>query len=338
MAYPKTVTAFRDKLKFAAGIKTKYWNEFPYNCGYMHADGAVSWDCSNLVKTLINGWEYNKRVGSYCSDFSRTGDCTEWGLLQQCTNISTDFSSMNYLALLSMDGHIGTYLGENVTINGKVYNVIECTAAWGGGVLYSYVTNSGARYNHKGGSRSNRSWTHHGKMTKWLTYSKEGWIKEKGQWFYYKNGKKQTGWIQDNGSWYYLDKNGVMQTGWQKVDKAWYLLADNGEMLTGWQLWNGNWYALRDNGKMRTRWYKWKGDWYYLKPGDSGRMLTDWQRISKKWYYFESGGKMFKGWLKWKGDWYYLGSDGVMVTGLQKIDGKEYYFDENGKWIKGGKK
>ena len=67
-----------------------------------------------------------------------------------------------------MKGHIGAFIGTNV-INGKEYNVIECTASWGGGILYSYVNAKGERYNHKGGSR-NGKWSQHGLMDKWVKY------------------------------------------------------------------------------------------------------------------------------------------------------------------------
>lgn len=173
MSYPTTTTEFLKTLKKAASVPSRYWNQFPYNLGYMHSDGVVSFDCVNLVKAILNGWQYSKTIGSYCHSLSRTGDCTEWGLLEQCSNVSRDFSKLNYVAVLYMDGHIGTHIGEDVVINGKTYNTIECTAAWGGGVLYSYTDKDGARYNHKDGSYSGRHWTHHGMMTKWLKYEKE---------------------------------------------------------------------------------------------------------------------------------------------------------------------
>lgn len=162
---------FVDTLKFAASIKTRYWNQYPYNCGYMHEDGAVSWDCLNLVKSIINGWKYSKIPGTFCNNFSKTGDCTEWGLISQCGIVSTDFKKLNYTAVLYMPGHIGTYIGHEVVIHGNTYNVIECTSRWGGGVFYTYVDKYGGRYNHKGGTYLGSNWTHHGKMTEWLAYS-----------------------------------------------------------------------------------------------------------------------------------------------------------------------
>lgn len=167
--YPKTDKEFVTMLETAAKQKTLYWNQYPYNLGYYHADRRFSFDCVNLDKAILNGWQPNKTVGYFMNSLTRTGDVDEWGLLKQC-QYSTNFTNMNCVAVLYMLGHIGNYIGKEVTINNHVYNTIECTAAWGGGVLYSYVDKSGGRYNHKGGSR-NGSWTHWGKLTKWLTYN-----------------------------------------------------------------------------------------------------------------------------------------------------------------------
>ena len=160
------------RLKNLAGRSTFYKNKYPYNLCYNHADGRTSADCVNLYKALLNGYDVNNRtVGYFQNNLSNTGDCTEWGLLSQCTDISQDFKKLRAgePRLLYKPGHIGGYIGEEVTRNGKIYNCIECTAAWGGGILYSYVTNTGGRYNFKGGTK-NGDWTHHGKMTPWVEY------------------------------------------------------------------------------------------------------------------------------------------------------------------------
>lgn len=80
---------------------------------------------------------------------------------------------MNCVAVLYKPGHIGNYLGKEVTKNGKIYNVIECTNMWDNGVLYSYVDSKGRKYRYKGASQSG-AWTHWGKLTKWLSYETGG--------------------------------------------------------------------------------------------------------------------------------------------------------------------
>lgn len=63
--------------------------------------------------------------------------------------------------------------------------------------------------------------------------SKGGWSKENGNYYFYKDGVKQTGWILDAGSWYYLDSDtGVMQTGFIEDDGKVYYLQEDGRMLT----------------------------------------------------------------------------------------------------------
>ena len=161
-----------ERLEILANRPSFYKNKYPFNLCYNHADGKTSADCVNLYKALLNGYDVNNRtVGYYQKDLTNTGDCTEWGLLSQCSDISGDFTELRegYPALLYMKGHIGGYIGKEVTRNGKVYNCIECTGSFGGGIVYSYVAKTGARYSFKGGSRSG-AWTHHGLMTKWVSY------------------------------------------------------------------------------------------------------------------------------------------------------------------------
>lgn len=169
MAYPVTDKDYLAKLELAASQKTKYWNEYPYNLGYYHSDGKFSFDCVNLNKAILNGWECIKEVGYFQRSLTRTGDCDEWGFISQC-QYSTDFAKMDCIAALYMPGHIGNYIGKDVVKNGHTYNAIECTGAWGGGVVYSYVDKAGRRFNHKNGVQNGR-WTHWGKMTKWLKYT-----------------------------------------------------------------------------------------------------------------------------------------------------------------------
>jgi hypothetical protein len=166
-----TSREFVERLKVLAARKTYYKNKWPDNLCYVHTDGRTSADCVNLLKAVLNGYNvYNNTPGYYQKNLSNTSDCTEYGLLKQCTDVSSDFKKLKAgePRLLYMKGHVGAFIGSCI-VNGKEYNCIECTAAWGGGILYSYVAENGERYNHKGGSR-NGKWTQHGKMTPWVEY------------------------------------------------------------------------------------------------------------------------------------------------------------------------
>ena len=150
---------------------SRYKNAYPYNLLYW--DGVRWWgDCVNIQKALFNGRDVDSPgVNTYQSNLSATGDCTEWELLQQCTDISTNFGKLKAgePRILYKDGHIGAYLGKEKQIGKGIVNAIECTPAWEDGIQYSYVDANGGRYSYKGAARAG-AWTHHGKPTKWVSY------------------------------------------------------------------------------------------------------------------------------------------------------------------------
>ena len=182
------------RLETLANKKTFYKNKYPYNLGLVappksqkefsdivtkktrinynpYNELARSFDCNNLLKALLNGYDVNKNtVGYYQANLSNTGDCSEYRLLQQCSNISKDFTKLNAVSLLYMSGHVGTYIAKEVVRNGKTYNVIECTPAFGNGVVYSWVDTNGTRRECKGG-QAKGVWTQHGLFTPWVSYS-----------------------------------------------------------------------------------------------------------------------------------------------------------------------
>lgn len=155
-----------------------YKNNYPSNLCYVHKDGRTSADCVNLYKALLNGYDVdNTTVGYYQRDLSNTGDVDGWTLLNQCSDVSQDFTKLKdgEPRLLYMvhgkDWHVGGFIGE-VQKYGKIYNVIEATGAWGGHILYSYVDSKGNRYKSKGGEQR-KAWTHHGLMTPWVSYEQK---------------------------------------------------------------------------------------------------------------------------------------------------------------------
>ena len=140
---------------------TQYNNKFPYNCGYW--DGTkFTFDCWNLIKSVLGGWVPNKTVGYYVSPKSfPTGDCTGAQLLAKCEFKSKDFSKISYpgtYLYMSSSPHSGTYIGDT-NINGQIVNVVECTGSWERKVLYSYVDSNGGRWKFKGDKKRNGSWS-----------------------------------------------------------------------------------------------------------------------------------------------------------------------------------
>lgn len=169
---------FVSDLKELTGMNTHYCNKYPGNVGLVAADGSRSFDCWNMIKSLLNGYDiHNNTVGYKVPTLSITGDVDGKTLLSKCTRQSKDFSKLStYPAgtyLFIANSHAGVYVGDTV-VGDKVYNVVECTASWGKKVLYSYVDSDGSRRPYKGG-RKNGTWTDFGLLTQWVNYDmKEG--------------------------------------------------------------------------------------------------------------------------------------------------------------------
>lgn len=154
---------------------TEYIARYPYNLLYW-SGSWLSADCVNFQKALFNGGNpFALQAGMNAGSFpNNTGDCSEWGLLSQCSEVSANFGLLKAgePRILYMQGHIGAYLGKEVWINGYCYNVLEWTAwdgDFGAGLIYSYVDGYGRRLNHKGGYQV-LTWEYHGKPTKWVKY------------------------------------------------------------------------------------------------------------------------------------------------------------------------
>lgn len=174
MAYKVVYTAkdFVALLLHIVTLKTRYKNSYPFNLGYWNGD-EWSWDCWNLIKSIVWGWVEKYSIGYFAKPDPSTG-LGDWGgakIMSCCSEVSTDFSKITPGEfLLSPDGgHAGIYVGEYI-INSKCYNVVECTANWERGVLLSYVSSSGLRYHYKGGAQAKTAWGKHGKLP-WIDYS-----------------------------------------------------------------------------------------------------------------------------------------------------------------------
>lgn len=167
------VTDWINKLKYIeANRSTFYSNGFPENCGLIHKGGILSFDCIGLVKSLINDPSIatkTKPVGYYVTPGKVIPDTTEIGILQLCTDVSYSFKKITPGEYLYMDGHAGVFVGEFKDPSGVV-NTIECTPAFGGGVVTSYTDKSGNRFNAKGGYQVGK-WAAHGKLSKYIDYT-----------------------------------------------------------------------------------------------------------------------------------------------------------------------
>lgn len=160
-------------IKLASGSPpSSYKAKAPWNLLYW--DGSRWWaDCVNLYKALFNGRSIiDPKPGSYQSDLSATGDCTERQLMNQCTDRSNNFKALgDHFRCLYMGGHFGGYLGFEMEVKGQgIINCVECTPRWEDGIQYSYVDQNGGRSWAKG-KLVEGYWEEHGLATKWIDYS-----------------------------------------------------------------------------------------------------------------------------------------------------------------------
>lgn len=162
---------YLNMLKLAHDVPNFYNNTPGKNLGYHWSNGSFSFDCWNLIKVVLAGWNATNPVGTNVYP-KVTGDIDGYHILIQCTQRSKDFSQCRipgtYLYIYSSP-HAGTYVGDTV-IDGKTYNVIECTGTWGGGVLYTYMDEKGYRYQFKGGPKNKYKWEEFG-LLPWVEYT-----------------------------------------------------------------------------------------------------------------------------------------------------------------------
>lgn len=120
----------------------------------------------------------------------------------------------------------------------------------------------------------------------------EGFIKEEGKWYFYKDGKKiKSQWVMDkNSKWYYIGKDCVMVTGWFQTHKngdTWFFAFDKTTDNQGKRF-----YA----GEIVTGWLKYNNQWYFLEPSNTdtlGSMYCDGvYKIDNKEYTFNKNGQL----------------------------------------------
>lgn len=92
------------------------------------SDDTFAFDCCGLIKGVIWGFKGDKTkvYGGAKYESNGLSDVNEKGLLNLCSNISDDFTSVSPGDFLYMSGHCGIYIGNG--------NVIESSPKWKNGV------------------------------------------------------------------------------------------------------------------------------------------------------------------------------------------------------------
>lgn len=115
--------------------------------------GFFGFDCICFIKAILWGWRGDLKStnggAKYCSN--NVPDTTEYGMLNRCSNISSDFSKIEVGEYLWTDGHCGIYIGDGLAV--------ECTPKWDNGVQITAVHNIAEKQGYNG-----RKWRRHGKL------------------------------------------------------------------------------------------------------------------------------------------------------------------------------
>ena len=120
-------------------------------------------DCVGLIKGVLWGWNgSNTTNGGAKYESNGVPDVNANGLINKCTNISTNFSIITMGEVVWMNGHVGVYYKDG--------NVIECSPAFSNKVQ---ITNL-----------NQRAWKKHGFLP-WITYSSSSFLPPRG---YFKKG------------------------------------------------------------------------------------------------------------------------------------------------------
>jgi hypothetical protein len=145
-----------EKLKHIVSLPTIYYSK---SGGDWSSWNGSSWnfDCVCLIKSVVFwNWKEDKTKPHGGANYNSKTDYSCDGLLNACSDISSDFKNITPGELVCMYGksHVGIYIG-----NGQV---IEATSKWDGKVQISNIGTDGKRS--KSGSISFSYWTKHGKL------------------------------------------------------------------------------------------------------------------------------------------------------------------------------
>ena len=163
------------KIKYRTG-KTWEYNVMKW---VSNSNGEYwSCDCLGFVHTMVNGFNGDKTKlgGGAVMDKFVTNASEKTTLYEYCYDQSYDFNAIKKGEFIYMDGHVGLYVGDYEPFeDGRIFNVSECCySSFGGGGMLTYVSPTGTRYNHKGGSTAG-AWEQHAKFYR-VDYDEESEI------------------------------------------------------------------------------------------------------------------------------------------------------------------
>ena len=123
--------------------------------------GYFGFDCVGMIKSVLWGWDGDASATYGGAKYASNGvpDLSANGTIQQCRNVTTDFTGVQVGAALWCPGHIGVYIGNGLGV--------ECTPIWKNGVQITAVSKLGAQSGYH-----TRGWTKWG-LLPWVDYTEQ---------------------------------------------------------------------------------------------------------------------------------------------------------------------
>ena len=151
--------------------KARYTSNYSYNAQASRkamimaaSSDTFGFDCVCLIKGILWGWcgDLNASYGGAKYASNGVPDIGADSMINQCSDVSRDFSKIEVGEAVWMSGHIGVYIGNGLAV--------ECSPKWENDVQITACNCSKSGYNR-------RDWTKHGKLP-WIDYSAKETVKE----------------------------------------------------------------------------------------------------------------------------------------------------------------
>lgn len=151
--------------------KKRYTSNYAYNAQASRkamimaaSSDTFGFDCVCLIKGILWGWcgDLNASYGGAKYASNGVPDIGADSMINQCSDVSRDFSKIEVGEAVWMSGHIGVYIGNGLAV--------ECSPKWENDVQITACNCTKSGYNR-------RDWTKHGKLP-WIDYNAKETEKE----------------------------------------------------------------------------------------------------------------------------------------------------------------
>ncbi len=170
----------------------------------------------------------------------------------------------------------------------------------------------------------------------------DGWVKENGETYYYKNGEKVKGFQEIEGKTYFFSQvNNILKRGVQKLNNdinQMFYLNEDGTVYHGWKELDGETYYFGEDHFAVNGFREIEGKTYFFSQVNNAlkRGVQKLNNDINQMFYLNEDGTVYHGWKELDGETYYFGENHFAVKGFQEIEGKTYFFSQVNNILKRG--